>query len=563
MIAIACMVVAASTEVMFAWLMKPLLDGSFVEQDKTAIVWVPIAIVAIFIIRGITSFGSSYNMAWVGWQVIKSLRGDVFNKYLTLPSRYYDEASSGEMISRITFNCQEVAHAASTTLTVIVKDSLTAVGLLALMFYQSWQLSLCFLVIGPIIGTLVTIVSQKFRAISRSIQGSMGEVTHVIQETIDGNRVVKIFGGHEYEAAQFEAVNERNRKFNMREAFVRASNVPTVQFLVAIALAVIVYVASSGIFTDRVSVGQFMSFVTAMLMLFSPMRRLTTLNSNLQRGIAAGEGLFALLEIDSERDTGTKKLSRDVQTITYDKVFFSYKDSDQHSDKKPAASVINGLNLTIDAGETVAFVGESGSGKTSVINLLPRLYEVSTGEIRINDTSIGEYTLDSLRQAIAYVSQDVSLFNDTVANNISYGAERQSSLDDIKEAARLAHAEDFILAMAEQYDTMIGEDGVLLSGGQRQRLAIARAFLKNAPILILDEATSALDSESERKVQQGLEKLKQGRTTLVVAHRLSTIENADRIVVLDQGRVVEQGSHSQLLAQQGHYARLHQLQGDR
>jgi len=563
MIAIACMVVAASTEVMFAWLMKPLLDGSFVEQDKTAIIWVPIAIVVIFIIRGITSFGSSYSMAWVGWQVIKSLRRDVFNKYLTLPSRYYDEASSGEMISRITFNCQEVAHAASTTLTVIVKDSLTAVGLLVLMFYQSWQLSLCFLVIGPIIGTLVTLVSRKFRAISRSIQGSMGEVTHVIQETIDGNRVVKIFGGHDYEAAQFEAVNERNRKFNMREAFVRASNVPTVQFLVAIALAVIVYVASSGIFTDRVSVGQFMSFVTAMLMLFSPMRRLTTLNSNLQRGIAAGEGLFALLEVDSERDTGTRKLSRDVQTISYDNVFFSYKDTDFDDDKKSAASVINGLSLTIAAGETVAFVGESGSGKTSVINLLPRLYEISSGDIRINDTSIADYTLDSLRESVAYVSQDVSLFNDTVANNISYGAAREASLADIKEAAQLAHAEDFILGMAEQYDTMIGEDGVLLSGGQRQRLAIARAFLKNAPILILDEATSALDSESERKVQHGLEKLKQGRTTLVVAHRLSTVENADRIVVLDKGRVVEQGSHTELLELQGHYARLHQLQGDR
>ena len=350
-LAIACMVFAASTEVAFAWLMKPLLDGSFVDQDKTAIVFVPIAIIVIFVVRGISAFGSSYTMSWIGWSVIKQLRSDVFNKYLTLPSNYYDESTSGEMISRITFNCQEVASAASTTITVIIRDTFTAIGLLALMFYQSWQLSLCFLVVGPVIGGLVTSVTRKFRAISRNIQGSMGEVTHVIQEAIDGNRVVKIFGGRSYEESQFEAVNERNRYFNMREAFVRASNVPVVQFLVAIALAVIVYIASSGMFTESISVGQFMSFVTAMLMLFSPMRRLTTLNSSLQRGIAAGEGLFALLDIDSEKDTGTIELGRDVRAITYRNSVFRYT-----AEKEP---VINGLNLNIIKGETVAFVGES------------------------------------------------------------------------------------------------------------------------------------------------------------------------------------------------------------
>lgn len=551
-IAVLCMVFYALTDLAFAWLMKPLLDGSFVDKNQQTIILVPIAIILIFIVRGVSGFGSTYLMSWIGWQVIKNLRQDVFNKYLTLPARFYDDSSSGDLVSKITFNSQQVAAAASTSLTVMVRDTLTAVALLGLMFYQSWQLSLCFLVIGPIIGVLVSRVSKKFRAIARNIQGSMGEVTHVIQEMLDGNRVVKIFGGREYEENQFGAVNELNRKFNMREAMVRASNVPIVQFLVAVALAIIVYLASSGTLVEDISVGRFMSFITAMLMLFSPMRRLTTLNSSLQRGIAAGDSLFDILDLESEKDTGERVLGDRVESIEYRDVVLKY------SEDKPA--VLERVNLTITAGQTVAFVGESGSGKTSIVNLLPRLYEINGGSVLINGHDLGDYTLASLRNSMAYVSQDVSLFNDTIANNIAYGGLAGATREELIAASVAAHADDFIRDMPDGYDTVVGENGLLLSGGQRQRLAIARAFLKNAPILVLDEATSALDSESERKVQQGLESLVSGRTTLVVAHRLSTIENADLIVVLQQGQIVETGTHAELLAKGEHYARLHSLQ---
>ena len=542
----------ALTDTSFAALMKPMLDGSFVEKDKTAIVVVPLLIIGIFIIRGIAGFTSTYYMAWIGWRVIKQLRSDVFAKYLSLPTSFYDNASSGELISRITFNSQKVADAASHSLTVIVRDTLTSIGLFALMFYQSWQLSLCFLIIGPIIGVIVSRVSKQFREISRSIQGSMGAVSHVIQEAVDGSRVIKIFGGQESEVAQFEAVNERNRQFNMRETMVKALNVPIIQFLVAMALAIIVYVASSDIMSDSLSVGSFMSFVTAMLMLFAPMRRLTSLNSQIQKGIAAGESLFATLDLESERDTGSDILQSPIESIEYRDVGLSYRAD------KPA--VLKGISLGIHAGETIAFVGESGSGKTSLVNLLPRLYERDAGDVLINQRTINEYTLASLRGAIAYVSQDVMLFNDTIANNIAYGCQHTIKQSELEAACRAAHADDFIQQMAEGYETLVGENGVMLSGGQRQRVAIARALLKNAPILILDEATSALDTESERKVQQGLDALMQGRTTLVVAHRLSTIEQADRIVVMDKGDIVEVGTHSELLSRASHYSRLHQLQ---
>ena len=552
-LAFLAMVVYAACNTGFAALMKPMLDGSFVERDQSAITFVPIMILVIFLFRGISGFLSTYLMASIGWSVVKKIRKQVFDKYLDLPTSEFDSTSSGEMISRVTFNVRSIAIVAANCLTTLVRDTLTIIGLLCLMVYHSWKLSLGLLILGPLVALIIHLASKRFRRLNHGIQDSMGSVASVIEETVEAQRLVKIFGAHEHERMRFESVNERNRSLTIKHIVTVAASSPLVQFLIAIALAGIVYLGSSGLIVGQISVGVFMSFITAMLLIFTPVKQLTMVNAKIQAGIAAGESVFAVLDSNSEPDDGTTVLSTTAVDIKFDQVRFSYADD---------LPVLHDISFDIRAGETVALVGGSGSGKSTIANLLPRLYNVESGSITINGTDIREYTLESLRRHISYVGQEVVLFNDTALANIAYGQTNESDSLQVKEACRLAHANTFIEKLPNGFDTVLGENGVMLSGGQRQRVAIARAILKDAPLLILDEATSALDTESERKVQQGLVELMKNRTTLVIAHRLSTVEKADRIIVMDNGGIVEFGTHSELLKKQGYYSFLQGMVDD-
>ena len=546
-LAILAMIVYAGSSTAFAALMKPMLDGSFVERDMQSITIVPILIVVIFVFRGLAGFFSTYLMAKIGWSIVKQIRLELFDKYLDMPTATFDHSSAGDMISRVTFNVRNMSVVATDCLTILVRDSLSIIGLLCLMLYHSWKLSLGFLLLGPLVTMIVIFVSSRFRKLNFGIQDSMGRVASVIEEAVEGQRLVKVFGGREYERQHFEAANETNRSLNVKETFTRAASAPIIQFLVAIALAIIVFLASSGRYVGEISVGVFMSFITAMMMLFAPIKQLTLVNAKIQAGVAAGQSVFEVLDSDSERDTGTQQLQSKQIEVAFESVDFSYDNG------KP---VLTDLDFTVAAGETIALVGGSGSGKSTIANLIPRLYDVTNGRIAINAVDIREYTLTSLREHISYVGQEVTLFNDTVLANIAYGQMQGADEAAIKDACRAAHAHEFIEKLSEGYQTIVGENGVMLSGGQRQRIAIARAILKDAPLLVLDEATSALDTESERKVQQGLAELMQNRSTIVIAHRLSTIENADRIIVMDAGKIVEIGSHHELLEGNGYYAYL-------
>jgi ATP-binding cassette, subfamily B, bacterial MsbA len=554
-LSIAAMVVTALTEPVFPALLKPLLDGSFVHKEGGLLVWLPGLIVAVFLVRGFASYISDYAIGWVANKVVMDLRRDMFAKLVRLPTQFYDNQTSGSLISKFTFDVLHVTGAATSVISVIFRDTLTVTFLLAWLFWLNWQLTLVALLVGPPTILITRGFTQRLRAMSRAEQTAMGDLNHALEESIGCHRVVKVFGGQEYEATRFESGANKIRTFNMKMTSAAAANVPLVQIVVSIALALIIYLAVRQASADETTVGGFVSFLTAMLLVFPPLRRLTGASQTLQRGLAAAESVFRLIDEDPERDAGTVEIGRVKGRIEFRAVSFSYPGSSR--------SALAAVSFSIAPGETVALVGASGAGKSTLANLLPRFYAPDSGQILLDGVDIATLKLGSLRANIGLVSQDIVLFNDTVAANIAYGRLAGTSEADIVRAAEAAHAMQFIRQMSEGLATLIGENGVRLSGGQRQRLAIARAFLKDAPVLILDEATSALDSESERHVQAALETLMRGRATLVIAHRLSTIERADRIVVLDAGRIAETGKHADLIAASGIYARLHRLQYSR
>jgi subfamily B ATP-binding cassette protein MsbA len=551
-LSIAAMVVTALTEPAFPALLKPLLDGSFVHKEGGLLLWLPGLIVAVFLVRGLASYISDYTIGWVANKVVMDLRNAMFSNLVRLPTNYYDNHTGGSLISKFTFDVLQVTGAATSVISVLFRDSLTIAGLLGWLFWLNWKLTLVALLVGPPAVLITRGFSKRLRAMSRAEQTAMGDLNHALEESIGCHRVVKVFGGQDYEAKRFDAGANKVRTFNMKMTSAAAANVPLVQIVVSVALALIIYLAVRQAATDETTVGGFVSFLTALLLVFQPLRRLTGVNQTLQRGLAAAESVFHLIDERPESDTGTREIGRAKGKVEFRAVGFSYPGS-----SRPA---VDRVSFSIEAGETVALVGASGAGKSTLANLLPRFYAPDSGQILLDGVDIATLRLASLRANIALVSQDIVLFNDTVAANIAYGRLAGTSRTDVVQAAEAAHAMQFIREMTEGLDTVIGENGVRLSGGQRQRLAIARAFLKNSPVLILDEATSALDSESERHIQEALETLMKGRATLVIAHRLSTIERADRIVVLDAGGVSETGRHAELLAASGIYAKLYRLQ---
>lgn len=534
------------------YILKPLLDGSVMERDPWMIRWIPIFIMGLFVVRGIAGFFSQYGMAWVANRVIYDVRTDIFGQYLSLPAAYFDANSSGKITAKLTYYTTQISGAASSAITIVVQDGLRVVGMVGLMFYINWSLALLLLTVGPAIMVIINVVSRRFRRYSGRIQQSMGDITHISEEVLIGNRVVKVFGGEEYERANFDTVNEHNRRMSMRLATTRAASVPVIQMIAAMAVAGMVWLAVRDTGGGVMSPGDLAAFFGSMMGLMGPIKRLTQVNAVIQSGIAAAGAIFELLDEPREDRGGDRPIERAQGRIEARGLWFRYPNTDR--------DVLRDIDLAVEPGCTVAFVGRSGSGKSTLLSLLPRFYDPTRGAIFLDGHDLREYRLRDLRDQISLVDQNVILFNDSVARNIAYGGLQPAEREAIEDAARRAYAADFIENLPEGYDTLVGQNGIMLSGGQRQRLAIARALLKNAPILILDEATSALDTESEKAIQKGLENLMRDRTTLVIAHRLSTVQDADDIIVMHDGEVVERGRHDQLMAAGGHYRALHDMQ---
>ncbi len=546
------MIFDAAVAAVFTAMIRPMLDDLFISRSANAIFWMPFIIVGLFIVRGVATYVADYGLARIGRDVVETLRGEVFARYLVLPTSHFDREASGQMISRLTYTVEQVAQASTNAVKVMILDSLTVIGLLGVMLYQSARLTLMLFVMAPLIAVVAAVVGRRYRRISGKIQHSVGGVTGIVDEAVGGQREVKVYLGQAAERARFAEINEQNRTLNLKIASTNAISTSIVQIVAACALALVIYFATRPATLETMSPGTFMSLITAMLMMLPSLKRLTTVQAMMQRGVAAAEDLFKVIDTPAEVDAGRHEADRCRGELELRDVVLRYPGQN--------ASALDGISLQCPPGTVTALVGRSGSGKSTLASLIPRFYEPDSGSILLDGQPLASWRLENLRSQIAWVGQQIVLFNDTIARNIAYGALAGASREAIEDAAQAANAMEFISQLGEGLDAQVGEGGALLSGGQRQRIAIARALLKDAPLLILDEATSALDTESERLIQDALKRLLRNRTVIVIAHRLSTIEHADQIVVLDAGRIVERGTHRELLDREGHYAALHRVQ---
>lgn len=535
------------------YLLKPLLDDGFGKANNSFLKIMAFVVVGMIILRGVTNFISNYCLAWVSGKVVMTMRRRLFKHLMFMPVSFFDRNSTGKLLSRITYDSEMIASSSSGSLITIVREGAYIISLLAVMFYTSWELTLVLFVIGPIIAVLITIVSKIFRKLSKNLQDSMGELTATTEQMLKGHKVVLSFGGQLVEEERFNKVSNNMRRKGMKMVTADSISDPVVQIIASLALAVVLFLATTPLIAeDNLSAGSFTVVFSSMLAMMRPLKSLTNVNSQFQRGMAACQTLFAILDLEPEKDNGTYQAEPAKGALEFKNVSFAYQGKEELA--------LNNISFSVPAGKTVALVGRSGSGKSTIANLVTRFYDIEQGEILLDGVNIQDYRLSNLRENCAVVSQQVHLFNDTIANNIAYAAQDKYSREEIIAAAKAAYALEFIEKLPQGFDTVIGENGASLSGGQRQRLAIARALLRNSPVLILDEATSALDTESERAIQSALEELKKDRTVIVIAHRLSTIENADEILVIDHGEIRERGNHKALLEQNGAYKQLHSMQ---
>jgi len=536
-------VIDAAMKGFFVWMLSPILEEGFTNQDPQWVNMIPFLVIGIFFIRSIGNYMAAYGFTWVGRKIINDLRWQIFSQYLRLPQRFYDRHTSGGLLSRLIYDIEQMANGVSKNFVLMIREFLSIVFYLAVMFYYSWQLALVAFVVFPIIAVVIHQINKRFRRIGHGIQDSVSDISNTAEEVIRGHKIVKIFHGDNREKTKFKQNLKANRQLQVKIAATKEVLSTITLMLVAFALAIIMYLAAK----SGMRAADFMAFMTAMLALLPTVKNLSTIFATIQTTMAAADSVQQIVTARPEEDTGTEVLKSDRIDIQFDHVSFAYNDE---------TTALHDINLDIKAGDKVAFVGASGGGKSTLVNLVPRFYDISDGSLLINRRTVADYSLRSLRDHLAVVSQEIILFNDTVKNNIAYGALRACSDDEIIAAARKAHALEFIEQLPDGFDTLLGENGTGLSGGQRQRIAIARALLKNAPLLILDEATSALDTESEQAIQQALKAVMKDKTTLIIAHRLSTIEDVDYVVVLDQGRIVQQGSHDLLSHQAGPYRQL-------